>query len=182
MSPLGLLLTATLRDETFADDPCLLYTTTYTETQALEKFIDSFPFPSPLLFQTSIHPGGAEQAMIYRRQPVTEFFPLAGSARLLGQAIVLACTTPRPRTVWIGGEERGGWLRGVNEASEATFAWALSLTADPAGALARVSWEPGVEATTPRRLSTANFQEMLENRRPAEWGETGLGRFRWEWQ
>lgn len=179
MSTLGVLLTAALREETFADDPCLVYTTQYAESQALEKFIDSFPFASPLLFQTSIHPGGAEQAMIARRQAVSEFFPLAGAAPI-SAALRLASVTTRPRTVWIGGEERGSWLREVKEASEASFGWALSLSRSSEKALARISWETGGAGASPEP-SLETFQEILAYRRNTSWSDPALGTCSWQW-
>lgn len=181
MSDLGLFLTAVLRDESFADDPALVYATTHTETRALEKFVDSFPFASPLLFQMSIHPGGAEQALISRQQPLTEFYPIGGIDHLLSHALMLAFTTSRPRCILLGGEERGTWLRERREASDHTFAWKGVLTDEAEGALAVVSWDP--EATDrQRRLEHFEFFELLTRRKDFTWGEAGMGAFTWGWK
>lgn len=182
MSPLGLAVAATLRGHAFEDDPALIYTTTFTETRALEGFIDSFPNPSPLLFQMSIHPGGAEQAMIARHQAVTEFFPLAGEDEIISQALKTAFLSPRPRTVWIGGEERGSWLLDAQSSGPATFAWALALDQVSRGAVARVKWDPG--AIVDKRLaarSTFGFCEALETREDLRWGGPDIGLFHWNW-
>jgi hypothetical protein len=181
MSDLGLLLAGTLRDEDFADDPALVYATTYTETRALERFIESFPYPSPLHFQMSIHPGGAEQAMILRQQPVTEFYPIAGLDHLLSEALKVAFTVGRPRAVVFGGEERGTWLLERKEASAHTFAWKISLSEEPTDALAEVIWAP--DAAHPAKpLHHLDFYENLDRRVSFSWGDPAFGQFRWIWK
>src|SRR4051812_39124370 len=55
MTHLGLLVGAALEGIDFGATDALVYATTYAETRALEDYLTSFPTPSPLLFQTSIH-------------------------------------------------------------------------------------------------------------------------------
>lgn len=181
MSQLGLSLTAALRDHTFADDPTLVYTTTFTEAQALEKYIDSFPHASPLLFQMSIHPGGIEQAMIARQQAVTEFFPLAGDGGIIAQSLRAAFLSTRPRTIWTGGEECGGWLVEADCASDQTFAWALALSDQPDGAEARISWEAEAVDSNSQAMDTGRFFAALEARESLAWNEPEIGQFHWTW-
>lgn len=182
MSPLGLAVTAALRGCGFHDDPTLLYTTTYTETRALENFIDSFPSPSPLYFQSSIHPGGAEQAMIARQQAVTEFFPLAGSREIITQGLKTALLSARPRIIWLGGEEKGTWMLDAETAGATTFGWALTLAREPQGACGRLSWRPGPEAGFPAPAPcTARFCEALETREVLRWGSDETGHAALEW-
>lgn len=181
MSLLGLSLTAALRDHSFADDPTLVYTTTFTEAQALEKYIDSFPHASPLLFQMSIHPGGIEQAMIARQQAVTEFFPLAGDRGIITQSLRTAFLSTRSRTIWTGGEECGDWLVEANCASDQTFAWALALSDQSEGAEARIGWEIEAGGGNPLTMDTCQFFAALEARKSFAWNEPEVGQFHWTW-
>src|SRR3954469_15124915 len=101
MTHLGLLLGAAL-EETFSPDDALVYASSYAETRALEDFLSSFPAASPLGFQTSIHPGGVQQVLIGRQQPIARLWPLAGRARLVEQALQAALLEPAPRAVLAG--------------------------------------------------------------------------------
>src|SRR5437870_3302040 len=68
MTHLGMLIGSALDGVEFSVADALVYATTFAETRALEEFLASFPNPSPLLFQTSIHPGGVQQVLIGRQQ------------------------------------------------------------------------------------------------------------------
>jgi len=156
MTQLGLLVGGVLRDLAPGPDDTLVYATQFGESRALEGFLESFPTPSPTLFQTSIHPSGVQQGLIGRQQAVPELFPLAGGPQLVAQAVLAALLAPAPRVVLCGGEERGTWLVAPGAASDRAFAFALALTrhreagtqgrlaleptADPAGTLALADW------------------------------------------
>ncbi len=88
--------------------------------------------------------------MITRQHPVEEFFPLTGRGHLVAQAIQAAMLSPAPRVLLCGGEERGTWLLARGIASPGSFAFALALTADPEGALARFSLNPQAETRNHR--------------------------------
>src|SRR5690606_206111 len=64
MTQLGLLLGHVLEPLTPTEDDVLIYASAYAETRALEAYLDSFPNPSPTLFQTSIHPSAVQQSFI----------------------------------------------------------------------------------------------------------------------
>src|SRR5438477_267499 len=88
MTHLGMLIGSSLDAVALTPDDALVYATTYAETRALEDFLTSFPAASPLLFQTSIHPGGVQQVLIGRQQPIARLWPLAGRARLAEHAVL----------------------------------------------------------------------------------------------
>ena len=64
MTNLGLLVGSALARLGPQEDDSVVYATGYAESCALEGFLDSFPTPSPTLFQTSIHPSAVQQLMI----------------------------------------------------------------------------------------------------------------------
>jgi len=142
MTQLGITLGAALRPLEPGENDTLVYASTYAETRALEAYLDSFPSPSPTLFQTSIHPSSVQQNLIQRQQAVRHFFPVTGGAELPAQALLVALLADTPRTILCGGEERGGWLLEQNRASDRTFAFALALSTDPAGAIGQISLSP----------------------------------------
>jgi hypothetical protein len=142
MTHLGLLLGSALDGVPLTPADAVVYASGYAETRALEDFLTSFPAASPLLFQTSIHPGGVQQVLIGRQQPVARLWPLAGRARLVEQALLTALLEPAPRVAVLGGEERGTWLLEQGYASDRAFAFAALLTREPAGAVGRVAFAP----------------------------------------
>ena len=140
MTHLGMLLGSTLEGVALSASDAVVYASSYAETRALEDFLASFPAASPLLFQTSIHPGGVQQVLIGRQQPIARLWPLAGRVRLVEQALLTALMEPSPRVVLLGGEERGTWLLEQGMASDRAFAFGLVLTRDPAGASGRIEF------------------------------------------
>jgi hypothetical protein len=139
MTTLGLLVGGSLAQLGPAEDDAIVYASGYAESRALEAFLDSFPTPSPTLFQTSIHPSAVQQLMIGRQWPVREFLPLSGGSLLGFHALRAALLSPAPRVLLCGGEERGTWLVEHGLASSRSFAFAASLTVEKGtGALGRV--------------------------------------------
>ena len=110
MTHVGLLIGSVLDGAPLKSEDALVYATTYAETRALEDFLTSFPAASPLLFQTSIHPGGIQQVLIGRQQPIARLWPLAGRARLVEHALLTALMEPAARVALVGAEERGSWM------------------------------------------------------------------------
>jgi hypothetical protein len=127
MTTLGLLAGNALAHLGPTQDDAVVYATGYAESRTLEGFLDSFPAPSPTLFQTSIHPSAVQQLMIARQCPVREFLPLSGGALLGFHALRAAYLAPAPRVLLCGGEERGTWLLEHGLASDRTFAFAAEL-------------------------------------------------------
>jgi hypothetical protein len=173
MTHLGMLLGSTLDGVTLTPDDAVVYASSYAETRALEDFLASFPQASPLLFQTSIHPGGVQQVLIGRQQPVTRLWPLAGRARLVESAVMTALLEPAPRVVLLGGEERGTWLLEQGYASDRAFAFALVLTRDAAGAVGRVAFSAQTGIADEKCPDLAMLVAALAERTALTWHGAG---------
>jgi hypothetical protein len=185
MTHLGMLLGATLEGVTIAPDDAVVYATTYAETRALEDFLASFPAASPLLFQTSIHPGGVQQVLIGRQQPAARLWPLAGRERLTEQALLSALLEPATRVVIAGGEERGTWLLENHMASDRAFAFGMVVTREADGAVASISLEPSGEHERPKMPidsapTLGAFVDALAERQSLGWfGHEGRWTLTW---
>jgi hypothetical protein len=181
MTQLGMFVGAALGELQPGEDDALVYATQFGEGRALEGYLDSFPGASPTLFQTSIHPSGAQQGLIGRQRSVREFFPLAGGNQLVVTALQAALLSSVGRVLFCGGEERGTWLVPHGAASDRAFAFALALTqartAETCGRLA-------LEAATvvDGSLSLADWFELLHNRRPFSGAVAPGWRLILEWQ
>ena len=175
MTQLGLLLGNALEPLQPACGDTVVYASAYAETRALEAYLDSFPNPSPTLFQTSIHPSAVQQSLITYQRPLSQFIPLTGGAYLPAQALLVACLAESPRVIVCGGEERGTWLLDHGRASERSFAIALTLSAQkPTHARGRIRLTATVgladsrpestteSTTTPLRLPA--FFDLLQGR------------------
>ena len=140
MTHLGLLLGEALWEFPIEPADAVVYATTFGETVATGRYLESFPAASPLFFQTSIHPSAIEQVLINRGCPVRELTPLAGQPDLSAQAALTALLTPGERVLLTGGEEVGTWLRQLDAASNVGFAFALELSERSAGAIGELRW------------------------------------------
>ena len=180
MTHLGLLVGSALDGALLGPDDALVYATTFAETRALEDFLFSFPAASPLLFQTSIHPGGVQQGLIGRQQSVARLWPLAGRTRLVEQAWQAALLEPAARVAIVGGEERGTWMLEHGMAAARAFAFAAILTRDPGGATGRLEFLPGDGAVEEACPTLEDFARALAERDPLGWHGAG-GRWRLEW-
>jgi len=144
----------------------VIYASSYGESRALEGYLASFPAASPTLFQTSIHPGAVQQALVARQQAVREFLPFSGRGQIVAHAVQGALLSPAPRCLLCGGEERGTWLNEHGAASPIAFALALALSAagEPGGGTLRLTdtAEPGGELALPE------FFAALRDRRPLD--------------
>jgi hypothetical protein len=179
MSHLGLLVGSVLAGTEVGPEDAIVLATTFAETLALEDFLRSFPAASPLLFQSSIHPGSVQQVLISRQQPVARLWPLAARARLVEQALLTVLLEPAANVVLVGGEERGTWMRELGCASATSFAFATVLTHTEAGALARLAFTPG-PAADEKCPALEKFTTNLANREPLEWsGAGGLWSLAW---
>jgi hypothetical protein len=179
MTHLGLLIGSTLDGAPLGPEDALVFASTFAETRALEEFLASFPAASPLLFQTSIHPGGVQQVLIGRQQPIARLWPLAGRTRVVEQALLTALLEPAARVALVGGEERGTWMLERGMASATSFAFAAILTREPAGAAARVAFTPGAQ-TDEACPTLENFAHALAGRSALNWRGAG-GMWTLEW-
>ncbi len=172
MTHLGLLIGSVLDGAPLAPEDALVYASSFAETRALEEFLTSFPAASPLWFHASIHPGGAQQVLIGRQQPIARLWPLAGRTRLVEQALLTALLEPAARVAVVGGEERGTWMLERRVASATSFAFAAILTRQPAGAVAHVAFSPDAqsEGVCP---TLQDFAQDLASRRTLNWHGIG---------
>ncbi len=179
MTHLGMLLGSTLEGVALTPDDAVVYASTFAETRALEDFLSSFPAASPLLFQTSIHPGGVQQVLIGRQQPIARLWPLAGRERLVEQALLTALLEPAARVVMVGGEECGTWLLEQAMASARAFALGAVLTRESEGAVGRISFsshERAVDAPAAAddpSPALPEFADALAERRALSWRGAG---------
>ncbi|MFA5262817.1 MAG: hypothetical protein WC378_03260 [Opitutaceae bacterium] len=127
MTQLGLMVGYSLEKIGGLSCEPMVYASIFGEGRSLEAYLDSFPDASPTLFQTDIHPSGAQQGLIARKQPVTTFIPLSGGPHLAGQALINALLCPEPTVMLCGGDEKGTWLSEHGAASDVGFAFALAL-------------------------------------------------------
>lgn len=171
MTRLGMMVSAVLKDMSVTADSSIVYATIYAETCAIEKFLRSFPYPSPQLFQTSIHPSAVEQYLIQNRQPVREFFPLAGERTLLPRALDCVRLCTGETRILCGGEERGTWLRGTGISSELNYAWALELSTDSAAAVGVIRWADDGGLCDYEDM-VPQFLEALEQQDPLRIGDS----------
>ena len=172
MTHLGLLVGSALDGVAFGPEDAVVFASSFAETRALEDFLLSFPAASPLLFQTSIHPGAVQQVLIGRGQPVARLWPLAGRARLVEQALQTALLEPAARVALVGGEERGTWMLEQGMASARSFAFATLLTREAPGTAGRVAFVPGVGNDEPCPTLEA-FAVALAERRALRWAGAG---------
>lgn len=183
MTQLGLLVGAALEPLRPQTGDALIYASAYAETRALEGYLDSFPAPSPTLFQTSIHPSAVQQSLITRQQPVRQFLPLTGGSRLPAQALLAAFLAGTARVIVCGGEERGTWLLEHGHASDRTFAFAFALSAaSVGGALARIALEcSDAPDDAGSSLPLPAFFDCLHERRPVNTCVLPGRRLRLDW-
>jgi hypothetical protein len=164
MTTLGMLLGGALARVEPREEDAIVYATGYAESRALEGFLDSFPTPSPTLFQTSIHPSAVQQLLIGRQQPVREFVPLSGGSLLAFHAVRTSLLSPSIRSLLCGGEERGTWLLEHGLASGRTFAFAAALTREAdSNALGRIQI---IRDSGEGSLDLPGFFDILHKRSP----------------
>ncbi|HMD60020.1 MAG TPA: hypothetical protein VKG78_01230 [Opitutaceae bacterium] len=164
MTTLGLMVGNALAELGPGPDDAIIFASGYAESCALEGFLDSFPTPSPTLFQMSIHPSAVQQLMIGRQAPVGEFLPHSGASLFAFQVLRAAFLSPAARVLLCGGEERGTWLLEHGLASERAFAFAASLSRQELPrAIGRVSLS---KAAGSGHLGLAPWFDILHARRP----------------
>lgn len=181
MTHLGLLAGSALEGVAFAADDAVVYASTFAETRALEDYLTSFPAASPLLFQTSIHPGSIQQVLIGRQQPIARLWPLAGRARLVEQAFMAALLEPAARVLLTGGEERGTWMLEQRMASARAFAFAVELTREPMNATGRIAFVNDAGGADEPCPALEELADALAEHRALRWSGTG-GLWSLTWQ
>jgi hypothetical protein len=179
MTHLGMLVGSVLEGAQLGADDALVYATTFAETRAMEDFLASFPAASPMLFQTSIHPGGVQQALIGRQQPIGRFWPIASRERIVEHALFAALLETAPRVALVGGEERGTWMLEHGLAAARPFAFATVLSPQRSGAVARLAFRLDA-ADDDSCPSLEAFALALAARQPLAWNGAG-GHWSLDW-
>jgi hypothetical protein len=172
MTQLGMVVGAALNKLDPAADDTLVYSSTYAESRSLESYLDGFPSASPTLFQTSIHPSGAQQAMIGRQRSLGEVFSHSGMGQMPAQSLLTALLAPADRVLLCGGEEHGDWLVNYYSAQDRSFGYALALTREPGSApLGRLALVPAEVTGT---MKHSEWFDLLHQRRALD-GPIALG-------
>ena len=184
LTRMALMIGECLKHASIPTNASVIYATTYSESNCLEKYLASFPTPSPLMFQNSIHPSGMEQVLIARKQAIEEFLCFAGADHILHSALIAACMSEQPEQWLIVAEEKATWLTEEDCASAVDFALALQLNANPDQALAKLEWNPAdataaeQDATTLRPLQ---FLQQLQARQDLHLSTQSLGSMSLQW-
>lgn len=151
MGTTGLIFDRLMEGESPAPEDAMILASEYGVTRTLEEYLAGFPAPSPLAFQNSIHPAGAEQYLVPRKLVTGEFFPLAGEGvPLLATAlstIFLARGSVRRLLI---GEERGVWMSALACGSPRTFGARMTFTTEAEGATHRLEFIPEITGVAPR--------------------------------
>jgi len=175
MSRLGIMMYNLLEEIPLDLRTTVVYGTIFSESSALETYLDSIPFASPTAFQTSIHPGGIEQALILKQREVGAFFPVAGGAHLLLPMLKLAFSIPSADVVLCGGEEKGSWLREFGLAYDRSFAYALHLGSGPQQSIGELIWEPEAPVSEESIPTTEEAIRRISAGQPVEFRGAGHG-------
>ncbi len=181
MSTLGKQIHHMLNGVELDLDTSVIYGTTYTEARALETFLESIPFASPTAFQTSIHPGGIEQALIMDKREVAALFPIAGDTLIFLQMLQVAFTCSTSRTVLTGGEERGTWLQEFHLAAPRSFAFRLLLSRQPGDTVGEISWDPSAGVSDAMAPSLEEAARSIESRSSLVAGSPDHGQYTITW-
>ena len=182
MTHLGTLIARVLDPHLVDPETFLVYGSTYAETRALEDYVDSFPHPSPLLFQGSIHPSAIQQVFVSRKIPVGEFVPLTGDRHLVASMLNTAFCSTADRAVLVGGEERGTWLLERGLASPEAWAWSFELNTVRDGAAGVIRMEAGTNKSAEDPAEHFLFFRNLAERQPMNVSNPGGGSFSISWQ
>ncbi|RKX33944.1 MAG: hypothetical protein DRP71_08680 [Verrucomicrobia bacterium] len=182
MTHLGTLIARVLDSQSVDRETSLIYGSTYAETRSLEDYVDSFPRPSPLLFQGSIHPSAIQQVFVSTKFPVGEFVPLTGDRHLVASMLNIAFRSAADRAVLVGGEERGTWLLDHGLASPEAWAWSLELNSARNGAAGVVRLNAETDETKEDPIGHSLFFRTLAERRPMTVPNPGGGSFSISWQ
>jgi hypothetical protein len=181
MTHLGTLMARVLKHLPMPLDGALVYGTTYAETRSLENYVDSFPEPSPLLFQASIHPSGVQQVFVHRRIPLGSFIPITGKENLIGSLLETAVLAESETVILCGGEEKGSWLLEKNKASPHAFAWTLTLSRSSGDSDGVLSIQSGSGPAHSGAIDHLSLLAALEGRVPLVVPRASGGVFRIGW-
>jgi len=181
MTRLGMQVSHVLKQLEVEGNFSLIYASSYSESLTIEKFLDSFPYPSPQAFQTSIHPSGVEQFLIQNKRSIGEFFPLAGEPTILLRALDTALLCSGETVVLCGGEERGSWLVDTGVSAEHNYAWAIEVSrTKDASMTGRIHWA-GLSSEEGGQSLIFDFIEALQEKKAYRYNAPNGGQLELSW-
>ncbi|WP_309400999.1 hypothetical protein [Cerasicoccus maritimus] len=156
-----------------------LFASEFGGAVSLDKYLGSFPNPSPLHFQNSIHPGPLDLINVIRRLPARQLTPMIGGENLLGNALLAALISPADTVHLVIGEEYSAWASEQSLGSDFTFGAYLKLSQKAEHAMAELVHEPEGNAPT---VSTQETAELLAHQKPLTTGLPSGGAIRLQWR
>jgi hypothetical protein len=182
MSDLALLLAEATAEAEHGPRDEWIYATRFGGTQSLERYLSSFPTPSPLHFQNSIHPGAFDLVSVARRQRSGMLSALCGLDSLVSDALLATLLVPDHRVAHLaGGDEYEPWSSAHGWGAEETFAFYLRLETVPgASSLGALTFTPGAQAVASEPDLPA-FHAALGERRELHFAVPQRGAFRLTW-
>jgi hypothetical protein len=184
MSDSDLLMATVLGQMQPGTHDALVSLSTYAQPRTVEEFIDSFPSPSPLRFQKSVHPASVQQHCVALQKPLASFIPLAGLGLSVIHAIRTALCRPEDVVILAGAEETGTWTLPLGACSETGFAFALKLclsVGDGQVSLGSVEWDTKVDANEGLSTSAA-LHAAIERRSEYRTGHPDSGQVIVRWK
>lgn len=154
---MGHMMAWLTKDLEISQDTAVVYVTQYSEVNALERYLAGFPSLSPLLFQTSIHPGAVQQVWISRKKELALLYPISGDTHIVASALQNALFCGAQQVLILGGEDQSSWLYKHNIGSQRAFGFCIEL--GPLGAPQKhgiLEYRTESIGSTPSLLSLAN--------------------------
>lgn len=180
LTPLSLMLGEVTRDAAPQPADEWIFTSQFGASVSLEKYLASFPTPSPLHFQNSIQPGPLDLVNVSRQQPARQLLPVIGEKDVFGDALLAALISPAPVVHLTAGEEFEPWAADRKLGAEATLALYLKLEQNAESPLAEVAFFPG-EVDLPPPPDLASTVEAILNRAPLAFTLPERGAIRLSW-
>jgi len=179
LTDLPLLLGEVCRDAQADPDDEWIFASEFGGAMSLERYLESFPHPSPLHFQNSIQAGPIDLLNVAHRRPASLLTPIIGGETLIGDALLTALISPNPVVHLTGGEETAPWTSENKLGSALTLAFYLKLTTGGGAAVGELSYDPAVSGRTP--VSPQVFARAVAEREPIaiKLPERGTVRISW---
>lgn len=176
---MGLMVAWLTRQLSLSPDVAVIYATQYSEAHALERYLESFPLFSPLLFQTSIHPGAIQQVWIARKTPLQRLHPISGGTHIVASALQNALLCDAKQVLIIGGEEQSSWLHQHHIGSPNAFGFCLELGPQhTTGGIGTLSLKEESTGTSPPLL---NFTKHLAAKEDIPIADPNGGHYHLHW-
>ncbi len=182
MTLLSLLIGNVCKNFKLAEEDEIVYATTCAEGLSLESFLLSFPTPSPLHFQNSIHPSGIEQVLIARQQPINNLLPINGAPQtIILNALMAIMHTQSEYSYLISGEEKGNRLSDVQITNNCSYAYSIEFCKDNTDAIGKLCWKPCSTDSLDTVITGDDFIKFLDCKKELELQHKNFGKFKITW-